>query len=150
MTSTTDSTIVARNLYRILDASVNRGREALRVLEDACRFLSDDADLTAQLKETRHEFAMVSERLDREQRMLARDTTHDVGVSISTADEYQRGSLTKIVVANFARLQESLRSLEEFCKLLAPELAPKWEALRYRSYTLEKELYAMAKNLKLD
>ncbi len=33
------------NLARILDASANRAREALRVLEDYCRFVLNDAVL---------------------------------------------------------------------------------------------------------
>ena len=41
------------HLGRILDAAANRAREALRVLEDACRFALEDAGLTRALKEIR-------------------------------------------------------------------------------------------------
>ena len=42
---------------RILDASANRAREALRVMEDAARFLLNDPQLTAALKRLRHDLA---------------------------------------------------------------------------------------------
>ena len=45
------------NTARILDASANRAREALRVLEDFTRFCLDDAFLSRQFKELRHDFA---------------------------------------------------------------------------------------------
>ncbi len=41
--------------FRIIDANLNRAREALRVMEEYTRFGLDDAGLTAALKETRHE-----------------------------------------------------------------------------------------------
>ena len=46
-----------REIYRILDAAANRGREALRVVEDAVRFLDDNEELASALKEARHRFA---------------------------------------------------------------------------------------------
>lgn len=127
-----------REIYRILDAAANRGREALRVVEDAARFLDDDRELTARLKETRHRFAAASERLDRRERLLARDTPGDVGTQVETDDEYRRASLADVLAANFARLQESTRSLEEFSKIVAPQTARDWEQIRYDAYSLEK------------
>ncbi len=42
------------DLGRVLDASANRAREGLRVVEDYVRFALDDAMLTRRLKEVRH------------------------------------------------------------------------------------------------
>ena len=42
------------DLGRILDASANRAREGLRVVEDYVRFVLDDPGLTERLKEVRH------------------------------------------------------------------------------------------------
>lgn len=139
-----------REIYRILDAAANRGREALRVVEDAARFLGDSQDLAAKLKETRHRFAIAADKLDRRERMLARDVVGDVGVNIETQDEYRRSSLLDVLVANFARLEESARSLEEFCKIVQPELAREWEQIRYAAYTLEKIAYQSAVSFGLD
>ena len=131
--------------YRILDAAANRGREALRVIEDAARFIGDSQELTRALKELRHLFAATSEKLDRDKRFAARDTVGDVGTTVETPDEYERASFRSVLVANFARLEESARSLEEFSKLVEPRLAKEWERIRYRAYTLEKRVYEAAK-----
>ncbi|MBQ8286641.1 MAG: thiamine phosphate synthase [Thermoguttaceae bacterium] len=127
-----------REIYRILDAAANRGREALRVVEDAARFLEDDAELTARLKETRHRFAAAQNRFDRRERLDARDVAADVGTRVETEDEYRRTSLADVLAANFARLQEAARSLEEYSKIVAPEVARDWEQIRYAAYALEK------------
>ena len=127
-----------REIYRILDAAANRGREALRVVEDAARFLEDDPELTARLKETRHQFAAAQNKFDRRERLEARDVAADVGTRVETEDEYRRTSLADVLAANFARLQEAARSLEEYSKIVAPEVARDWEQIRYAAYSLEK------------
>lgn len=127
-----------REIYRILDAAANRGREALRVVEDAARFLEDDAELTARLKETRHQFAAAQNKFDRRERLEARDVAADVGTRVETEDEYRRTSLADVLAANFARLQEAARSLEEYSKIVAPAVARDWEQIRYAAYSLEK------------
>ncbi len=127
-----------REIYRILDAAANRGREALRVVEDAARFLEDDAELTARLKETRHRFAAAQNKFDRRERLDARDVAADVGTRVETEDEYRRTSLADVLAANFARLQEAARSLEEYSKIVAPNAARDWEQIRYAAYSLEK------------
>ena len=142
--------VTDRKVYRILDAAANRGREALRVIEDAGRFLADSEELTRMVKGLRHDFAATSEKLDRGKRLVARDTEGDVGTTVETPDEYQRASLESVIAANFARLQEATRSLEEFSKLVEPQLAKEWEQIRYRTYTLEKLCFAgiLANNVK--
>ncbi len=136
-----------REIYRILDAAANRGREALRVVEDAIRFLDDNEELARALKETRHRFAAAAEKLDRGERMSARDVETDVGTTLETEDEYERATLLDVLTANFARLQESARSLEEFSKIVEPRLAKEWERVRYDSYALEKAAYEEAATL---
>src|SRR5262249_55429070 len=127
---------------RILDAGANRAREALRVLEDFCRFSLDDAFLSGELKQLRHDLTDTVSRLDRDHRwgLGARDTLQDVGTTLTTTREGQRHSLREVAVVNCKRLQEALRSLEEFGKLRGPELGLALEKLRYRSYTVERAL----------
>ena len=125
---------------RIVDASANRVREALRVLEDHCRFVLGDALLSAACKEIRHDLAAALGDLPGSLLLAARDTVHDVGTAISTDAERSRDSLEAIVAANAKRLQEGLRSLEEYGKLLSDDFGAKIERLRYASYTLEKSL----------
>jgi thiamine-phosphate pyrophosphorylase len=125
---------------RILDASGNRAREALRVIEDYCRFTLDDHFLSGQLKQLRHDLAETLAVFPTCLLLEARETLRDVGTSLSTKGEQSRHSLQAVVQANLKRLQEALRSLEEYGKLCSPELGAALEKLRYRSYTLERAL----------
>jgi thiamine-phosphate pyrophosphorylase len=125
---------------RILDAAANRAREALRVAEDYARFALDDALLSRELKHLRHDLAETLADLPGLLLLEGRETLRDVGVAVSTEGEQHRHSLQAVVRANLKRLQEALRSLEEFGKLYSPDLGQKLEALRYRSYTLERAL----------
>ena len=127
-------------LLRVLDANSNRAREALRVLEDYCRFICNDAALTEEVKTLRHEFAHWEQRLPLSLRLAARDTPADVGTSLTASGEYVRESLTHVCQINLKRLQEALRSLEEYSKLLDATWARQVEQLRYRVYHLETRL----------
>lgn len=127
--------------FRILDAAANRAGEGLRVVEDFVRFGLNDGHLSRLLKECRHELASTLAVLPEASRLAARDTLGDVGTAIGTASEYQRGSMVDVARASFKRVQEALRTLEEFGKLIGAEsgsLARRIEQLRYRLYTTEK------------
>ena len=56
-----------------------------------------------------------------EQHLAARETQADVGNAISTPSKIS-GDPKKVLTANFFRLQEGLRSLEEFGKIIDPAL----------------------------
>lgn len=127
-------------VYRLLDAAANRAREALRVLEDYARFFLDDFERTRQLKDFRHELRAILESVSLSQRLSARNTENDVGTEVESDGEFRRCDIRDVLSANFSRLQESLRSLEEFSKLEHPETARRLERLRYRSYMLHKEI----------
>ena len=151
---------------RTLDAAANRAREGLRVVEDFVRFSLDDAHLSRLLKEMRHELTERLLDLDRFGLIAARDTLGDVGTQIKTPREQTRLLPIDVVVANCRRVEEALRTLEEFSKLLlghrsdaavgeestnAPQARPRLadprlpahlEQLRYRLYTIEKALTA--------
>jgi thiamine-phosphate pyrophosphorylase len=129
-------------LLRILDAAANRTREGLRVLEDWARFALDDAHLTACLKQVRHDLAAALAAVPWEQRLAARDTEADVGTAIHTSAEFARENVSEVLTANFLRVQEGLRSLEEFGKVLDPVIGQKIGQLRYRTYTLQRAIDA--------
>ena len=128
------------DVLRILDASANRAREALRVLEDYCRFVLDDSFLTGELKTLRHKLTEVLTGLGGLPLLAARDTLQDVGTALTTPQEQERSGLAAVAQANGKRLQEALRSLEEFTKLHDANAARTLEQLRYQSYTLEKAI----------
>jgi thiamine-phosphate pyrophosphorylase len=124
--------------FRIIDAAANRAREGLRVAEDFVRFVLDDRHLTEQCKHLRHDLASLLGQIPGEQLLAARETQADVGTALATPSEKHRSDATEVLLANFARLQESLRSLEEFGKLVDPVWAAEIKQLRYRSYTLHR------------
>ena len=128
----------AVEIARILDAAANRAREAMRVLEDHARFILNDPFLTGELKNLRHQLKQALSNLPTHELLQARDTENDVGTTIGTTEEYQRLSSRDVVQANWKRLQESLRSLEEYGKVEDAELGKALEAIRYKTYTLEK------------
>jgi thiamine-phosphate pyrophosphorylase len=70
--------------------------------------------------------------------LAARDAVGDVGTSISAQGEYVRRSPAEVAAVNLKRLQEALRSVEEYGKLFDPELGRRTESVRYRTYTLER------------
>jgi thiamine-phosphate pyrophosphorylase len=125
---------------RILDAAANRAREALRVVEDYCRFVLDDVFLSGRLKDLRHALADALAGLPALALLAARDTLGDVGTGLTAQREQMRHSPAAVAQVNWKRLQEALRSLEEYGKVVSPDLGRDIEKLRYRSYTLEKAL----------
>ncbi|MHC4994065.1 MAG: thiamine phosphate synthase [Planctomycetota bacterium] len=129
-----------RNTDRILDANANRAREALRVMEEAARFVLDDARLAADLKAARHDLAVALAALG--PITPHRDTPGDVGTAVAGRGEYARASIESVATAAGKRLSEALRCLEEYGKL-RPDggaFARGIEQLRYRGYDLEQRL----------
>jgi thiamine-phosphate pyrophosphorylase len=125
-------------LLRVLDAAANRATEGLRVVEDYVRFVWDDRYLTELCKQSRHDLAAVLARLGPAQRYAARDTQADVGTALTAPSEQSRDDAASVLAANFQRVEQSLRSLEEYAKILDPQIAADFEQLRYRAYTLER------------
>ena len=128
----------AVDIGRILDASANRAREGLRVVEDYARFVLDDPGLTRRLKEVRHRLAEALRGFDPDLLIGARDTREDVGTHIMTPSEQVRENPRAVLSANFKRIAEALRTLEEYGKLVDVWLSGRFEVLRYDVYTLEK------------
>lgn len=125
------------SVQRILDASLNRATEGLRVAEDYVRFVLDDGHLTELLKSLRHDLAAAAASLPFGERHAARDTAADVGTTIATAAEASRHDAWSVCQAALERTKQSLRSLEEFSKVALPAAAAEFESLRYRLYILE-------------
>jgi thiamine-phosphate pyrophosphorylase len=127
---------------RVLDANANRAREALRVVEDYCRFVLNDGVLSGELKQLRHQLTSALSELAPQSLLAARDTVGDVGTTLATEQERRRASLHDVVQANCKRLQEAVRCLEEVGKLHSPALGERLERLRYQCYTLERAVLA--------
>lgn len=125
---------------RILDVNLNRARESLRVLDDYARFALNHAGLTEWIKTIRHRLVSISELLPGELLLLSRNTPGDVGTRITAGNEMSRLSTNEVAQINCKRLQEALRSLEEYGKILDAEFAQEVERLRYLSYEIEGRL----------
>jgi thiamine-phosphate pyrophosphorylase len=133
---------VDTKIIRLIDANANRAREGLRVLEEIARMLWDEAELTGQLKAKRHQVSKLINKLPLKTTDLlqARDSADDVGSTASLKSENKRGKINDLVISNFKRVEESLRVLEEFTKLLDAAIAEKFKKMRFEIYTLEKEM----------
>ncbi|MGP1450647.1 MAG: thiamine-phosphate pyrophosphorylase [Wolinella sp.] len=126
----------SRGVERVIDASLNRLREGLRVIEDVVRYTRDDSDLSSRLKSLRH-----SSRLKIHLPLVSyRDILGDVSKA-SSKDELVRENLESILVANFKRTQESARTLEEILKLVDIGESIRFKAIRYELYELERILF---------
>lgn len=122
-------------IYRVIDANLNRLKEGIRVVEDLQRYLLNNKELSQKLKHLRH--LAIFEDIDA--LLKHRDSINDV-LRSSMDDELQREDLKAIVVANFKRAQESSRVLEELFKLHTLKESEKFKHIRYELYDLEKEI----------
>jgi thiamine-phosphate pyrophosphorylase len=129
-----------RAVYRIIDANFNRAREAIRVIEEFCRFGLNSSSLTGRAKKLRHELSAAVGKLDVSQLIASRDTLGDVGVRTTVENQLVRGDLHDCFTAACKRLPEALRALAEMIQTINPTEARKIESLRYAAYTLEKDV----------
>ncbi|MHC4571550.1 MAG: thiamine phosphate synthase [Planctomycetota bacterium] len=129
-----------RSVYRIIDANFNRAREALRVIEEFCRFALNSGSLTARAKQLRHELSACLGELDAGRLISSRDTLGDVGVGKTVDNQLTRTNLSDCFTAACKRLTESLRTLAEMTQTLNPSVAQTIEKLRFAAYTLEKDI----------
>ena len=127
---------------RILDANLNRAREALRVLEDYARLGLEDAALSAAAKTLRHALADAVREAGLTGLIAARDISGDLGCAIAAKGEYERSSLASVVVASGKRLTEALRVIEEVGKTRSATFGAAVERIRYQAYDLEARLAA--------
>lgn len=129
-------------LWRVVDAEYNRVSEGLRVLEDLARFYWETDTLTARLKALRSRLAGLTAKF-RAECIRNRDAAGDIGLEISRKLRLDsRNGVGELAGANFKRVQEGLRSLEEHLKTLDDYPAAKeMEQLRFQTYTLEKDLH---------
>ncbi len=126
--------------YRVLDANFNRAREGLRVVEEVARFILDDAGLTMRIRDMRHRLGILQESFPERGTVLvrARDVPGDVAAPAPPAAGEEKTNLVQLVMANFKRVQEATRVLEEYARLF-PVNAP-FKEIRYTAYVVEQEM----------
>lgn len=127
-------------MLRIIDANCNRIGEGLRFLEDAARFVLDDAPLSKKLRTIRHDVIESVSKLGAKL-ISARDSKGDVGANAASLSKQQ--DLPSLITANAKRVEEGLRVLEELSKLseMSQTLdSDNFQRARFDLYTIEKEL----------
>eukprot|EP01047_Picozoa_sp_COSAG01_P033649 COSAG01_NODE_2485_length_7594_cov_36.632021_4_plen_335_part_00 len=122
----------------IIDANLNRAAEGLRVIEDYCRFELQHKTLTDHLASLRKEICQTCPK-DHAQ-LLSRDTQKDQRAKEIPA---KRPDLHSLLTANFKRVTEALRVLEEYSGQAA------FNSARYDVYDLEKQVLLLAAKPKI-
>jgi len=122
-------------LFRVIDANLNRLKEGIRVVEDIIRYRDNNKELATKLKNLRH-LAKVEETFEL---LKYRDSINDV-LRPTIKSELNRNDVKSILLANFKRAEESSRVLEELYKLSRADYSENFKKIRYELYTLEKEI----------
>ncbi|WP_294963678.1 thiamine-phosphate pyrophosphorylase [Sulfurimonas sp.] len=131
----TTSEKLSPELFRVIDANLNRLKEGIRVVEDIMRYRDNNKDFSTKLKELRHK-----SRIDEIDKLLTyRDSINDV-LRPTIKSELNRTDIKSIIIANFKRAQESSRVLEELFKLQDATYSENFKYIRYELYNLEKEI----------
>lgn len=127
------------DIYKVLDANLNRSKEGLRVCEDIARFHLKSSQLTKKLARLRHSITKISyaSAIDQKRLFKARNIQEDHGKALSIGPK--RRSFKNIFMANAQRIKEALRVLEEFFKLLDAKASKKIQKLRFDLYAIEKQ-----------
>ena len=129
------NTQLSPELFRVVDANINRLKEGVRVVEDIMRYRDNNKTLSSKLKSLRHR-AKIDEITEL---LLHRDSINDV-LRPTTKSELNRTNIKSIILANFKRAEESARVLEELFKLHNQEYSENFKYIRYELYNLEKEI----------
>jgi len=120
-------------LFRVIDANLNRLKEGIRVVEDITRYRDNNRKLSLKLKQLRHTAQVeITSQL-----LINRDAINDV-LRPTIATELNRTDIDSIIVANFKRTQEASRVLEELFKLCNNEYSERFKHIRYELYDIEK------------
>jgi len=131
------------DIYRTIDANINRISEGLRVLEDVARFMVNDAKIGIQLKTIRHDL-LKSVRTLNISMLSHRDVSNDYGAVVK--ESALRKDISSVVSANSRRVQEGLRVLEELSKLdqLKNIINPGiYKKARFSIYNIERSLISI-------
>ena len=123
------------NIFRVIDANINRYKEGIRVVEDIYRYAYNNKQISSSLKNLRH----IKLPIDIKELLSTRDSINDV-LKSSTKSEQNRETIEDIIIANLKRAQESARVLEEVFKLIDIKTSEVFKKNRYELYNMEKDI----------
>ena len=127
------------SVLRLIDANANRALEGLRVCEEIARFHYGSPRAFKRLRALRHAVARAVRNLPVAALDLARAraSRRDVGRRAAAS---RVNSLERLLLINFQRTKEALRTLEECARLIAPRHAGSFQRLRFHTYEVERDL----------
>lgn len=129
-------------IYRVIDANLNRLREGLRVCEEYFRFMKNEIEPAKKMKEIRHLCKNLEECFEKDKLFFSRDSINDPFSSGFEAKEFERKNANSLFNANIKRCQEAARVIEEFAKLCEkPEASKAAKNIRFELYSFEKNYY---------
>ena len=128
-----------RAALRLVDANANRALEGLRVSEEIVRFHYAAPRAFRRVRALRHAVAHAIRTLPVGSMELvrARASGPDVGRRASAS---RVESLERLLLINFQRAKESLRTLEECSRVIAPRRTSAFQRLRFTTYDLERDI----------
>ena len=136
-----------KNVFRVLDANLNRLREALRVIEEFFRFVEPEALAAGRMKKLRHDLEELEQGFDQRRLLDGRDTESDPFANINRPEEMNRTNVYQVLTANFKRAQEAARVIEEYSKITdVAFLSEKAKTIRFSLYAVEKPVMENARN----
>lgn len=126
-------------VLRLLDANANRALEGMRVCEEIVRFHIGAPHTFRRVRALRHAIALAVHQLPVSPLDLvrARESGRDIG---RRAQASRVASLERLLLINFQRAKESLRTLEECTRLIAPRHTASFQRLRFLTYEVERDL----------
>ncbi len=125
-----------KKVAQLIDANLDRAREGLRVIEEWCRYVIQNKELITKIKDYRHQLGSNHKEIYKS----ARSAYSDQGSGLTHPSQEERTNELQIVMANFARVQEALRVLEEFSRNSDQNLHKISSTMRYEIYQLEVEV----------
>ncbi len=90
-------------------------------MEEIARFIIENKTITVSLKQMRSGLRKELNKLlkaTKEKKLIHRQANSDVGNKLYTKSEATRTRIQDLLIANAKRVQEALRVLEEFSKLV--------------------------------
>ena len=135
-------------LFRVLDANLNRAREGLRVCEEVARLVMEDLSLTRRCQRLRYSVDRAASLLPKGKLLQARDSRSDVGRPALRGVASRHRKVRDLAAANLKRVQEALRVLEEFSRLVKPSAGRVFGSLRFKAYSLEQAFDTKRKTLR--
>ena len=127
-----------KTILTAIDANLNRAIEGLRVCEDIFRFSYRNI-VSEEIKKLRHNITEVSRFIDRTELLASRDIDADSQKFFDTSGEKRREGTIDLFRANIRRAAEALRVLEEFSKMIDPDISVKFQKIRFKIYDIEQQ-----------